>query len=87
MNKLFGGLAIICVANLVPYLMTFLMLFSSEGRLDYMLASIMKSFFSIPTGILGYALQYDLGDWLWTLLNVLGIIVSIITIKVIDKLF
>ena len=81
MTKLFGSITVFCGVNLVPYLMSFLMWLSEDGKIDYLIASILKSLFSIPTGLMGYAIQYDLGDWGWELLNMLGIIISIVIIK------
>lgn len=87
MKKIFGGLIVVCSINLVPFFMTLFMHFSEEGELDYSIASSIRSLFSIPTGLLGYALHYDLGDLKWILLNVFGIIISIVFIWISEKLF
>lgn len=80
MKKIFGTLAAICFVNLVPFIMALFMLFTKDSSTTYNLFSIIQSLFSIPTSLIGYALQYDLGDVWWVILNILGFIVSIVVV-------
>ncbi len=62
MKAFFETLAGICIINLTPSLMAFLMFFVKKTSTLYLLLNSIKSLFSIPTSLIGFALQYDLGD-------------------------
>lgn len=87
MNKIKGllvGLALICFLNLIPYIMALLMLFTEETSITYSLFHIVQNIFSIPTSIIGFALQYDLGEVWWVILNIVILIIATIAIVKID---
>lgn len=81
MKKFFGALAAICFVNLVPFIMALFMLFTKDSSTTYKIFSSIQSLFSIPTSLIGYALQYDLGDVWWVILNIFGFIGSLVLIK------
>jgi hypothetical protein len=78
MKKIFGTLALICFVTLVPFIMALFMLFTKDSSMTYNILSSIQSLFSIPTSIIGFALQYDLGDVWWVVVNALLFILSIV---------
>jgi ABC-type tungstate transport system substrate-binding protein len=69
MKAFFSGLAGITFINLVPYIMALFMLMTNESSIAFTVFIIIQSLFSIPTSLIGFALQYDLGEIWWVILN------------------
>lgn len=82
MKAFFSGLAGITFINLVPYIMALFMLITSESSVAFSIFSIIQSLFSIPTSLIGFALQYDLGEIWWVILNsIIFVISGVVIIK------
>ena len=81
MKGLFGTIAGICAINLVPFLMTIFLLFTKDASLMNSIFDSIRSLSSIPTSLFGFALQYDLGDVWWVILNIVILAISIVILK------
>jgi len=51
--------------------MSLFILMSEEGSIMASIFLIIRALFSIPTSLIGFALQYDLGEFWWVIVNVL----------------
>ena len=80
MKKIIGTLVAVCLINLVPFIMTVLMLLTKNPSNVYSIFLSIRSFASIPTSLVGFVLQYDLGEVWWVILNILvfGICIAVI---------
>lgn len=82
MKAFLSGLVGITFINLVPYIMALFMLMTRESSIVFSIFSIIQSIFSIPTSLIGFALQYDLGEVWWVILNsILFVISGVVIIK------
>ena len=81
MKGIFGTISLICLVNLVPFIMTVFMLVTNETSNLYSVFLSIRSLFSIPTSLIGFALQYDLGEVWWIILNMLGLGIGIAALK------
>lgn len=79
-----GILAIVttfCFVNLVPYLLTILLLLLPNGSRVYTIITAIKSLLEIPSSLIWFLIQKDLGDFWWITFNILGVVVSVYLIK------
>lgn len=85
MGKIIHGFIItvfvLCVANLIPYIMSLFMLISPEGTITFNILSAIKSLFNIPTSLVLFIIKDIMGEVLWIISNIILSVVSFFLIK------
>ncbi|ERJ12508.1 hypothetical protein HLPCO_001494 [Haloplasma contractile SSD-17B] len=60
------------IINLVPYICSLLLLGLDVGTIEYNLIHATKSLFSIPTSLIWFIIQNDIGEIAWIIFNIIG---------------
>lgn len=73
MKKLLIIAPIFFAINLVPYVCWLLLLGLEEGTIIFSLVQMCKALFEMPTSLIWFIVQSDLGEAGWIIFNVLGL--------------
>jgi len=85
MEKVVRGIIItvfiLCIANLIPYLMIILMLFPKDGSNTYNIFAAIKALFEIPTSLVLFIVKESIGEFFWILTNIILLVISFLFLK------
>jgi|GEM_PF-3581394 len=71
MRKYLSIAILFAIVNLIPYLCMLMLLILNEGELLFNIVSAAKALFEMPTSLIWFIVQSDLGEVGWVLFNVI----------------
>lgn len=81
MRGFLGIVALFCIVNLVPFLLGGLLYFSQDGTISQSIVIAVKSLFEIPSSVIWFIVQAELGNTVWIITNIIVLFGCIVTIS------